>query len=287
MIAVEISGLSFAYLQGTPLATPALHSISLQVQQQEIVALLGKTGAGKTTLLQFCNGLLQPRKPGVVRSLGIDTATGGRPLRELRLRAALLLQRAESQLIERFVGDDVAFGLRQMGMPLEEIRERARWAMEAVGLPFEKFKDRRTFNLSGGEMKKVALAGVLATRPELILLDEPTAGLDPESRDGLLALIRRLREEGATVIVATTNIEDVPLIADRMLVLNQGRLVGEIAAQDMWQRGDFLRENELDLPEIGLIVEMLRERGMAISPQTLDINSVAEEICKILPTSDT
>jgi energy-coupling factor transporter ATP-binding protein EcfA2 len=280
-LAIEISDLSYTYMAGTPLASPALHGISLQILTGEIVALVGQTGAGKTTLLQICDGLLRPPASGSVRVLGVDTSQPG-ALAKLRLRLGLLFQRAEAQLLERFVGDDVAYGPRQAGLPLDEVRERVRQAMETVGLGFEEFKDRRSFNLSGGEMRKVALAGLLATRPELVLLDEPTAGLDPESRGGLIALVRTLRDLGATVVMSSSSMEDLPGLADRLIVLNGGRVIGEVAGSDIWRQGAFLRANGLDLPELCLILESLAAQGMSLSPTALDPDSIAEGICRTL-----
>lgn len=287
MSAVEIAGLSYVYMAGTPLATPALHDVSLRVEAGEVVAVMGETGAGKTTLLQFCNGLLRPEQAGVVRVLGVDTGAGSASLRPLRLRACLLLQRTQAQLIERFVGDDVAFGPRQLGLPAEEVRERVRLALEAVGLGFERFKDRRTLNLSGGEAKRVALAGLLAMRPELLLLDEPTAGLDPEARRSLLRLITELSGRGMTVLLTSTNMEDLPGVADRLVVMGGGRVVGEVAVAEIWRHGRFLRDNALDLPETGLVVEALRRQRPDLAPRSLEPEPLAEDICRISPTSDT
>jgi energy-coupling factor transporter ATP-binding protein EcfA2 len=281
--AIELNRLHYTYLEGTALATPALYDVSLRVEEREIVALVGMTGAGKSTLLQVCRGLFRPSGPGQALVLGVDTHSPD-ALRALRLRVGLLLQRSEAQLIERFVGDDVAFTPRQAGLPHDEVRERVRWAMEAVGLGFEAFKDRRTFNLSGGEKRKVALAGVLAIRPELILLDEPTAGLDPESREGLLRLVLALRDEGATIVIASTSVEDVPAVADRLVVLHEGRVVGEFPSREAWRHAEMLRQHSLDLPEVGRILELLATGGLELSPESLQPDAVAREICRILPT---
>lgn len=283
MPVVDIRGLSYTYLEGSLLATPALHDVSLTVEKAEVVALMGETGAGKSTVLQFCDALLRPPSPGIVTVLGTDTALSSDSLRALRLRLGLLLQRAESQLLDEFVGDDIAFGPRQLGLPHEEVRARVLDAMATVGLDFDSFKDRRTFTLSGGEMRRVAIAGVLALRPEVYLLDEPTAGLDPEAREAMLATIVRLREAGATVLYATTNIEDVPGVADRVIVMRQGRVVGEVPGNALWQHAAFLRENSLELPEIGLVVEALR-RTWPIEPASLEPEAVADSICRTLPT---
>jgi len=278
--AISIRNLSYTYMAGTPLATPALDGVSLRVNAGEIVALVGQAGAGKTTLLQVCDGLLRPPATGMVQVLGIDTAEP-QALSRLRLRVGLLFQRAEAQLLERFVGDDIAFTPRQAGLPRDEVRERVRQAMQAVGLDFEEFKDRRTFNLSGGEMRKVALAGLLASRPELVLLDEPTAGLDPESRTSLLEVVRRLRDQGATIVIASSSMEDLPGLADRLIILNHGRVAAEVPGADVWRYGPLLRAQGLDLPELCSIVEHLADRGLDLQPRSLDPDGIAEAICRI------
>ncbi len=181
-------------MRGTPLEVQAISDITLDVQRGEIVGIIGHTGSGKSTAIQHLNGLLRPHA-GKAVVVGMDLNAPDLDLRMIRRRVGLVFQLPEAQLFEQFVGDDVAYGPRRLKLSREEIRARVRQAMETVGLPFEEFKDRLTFRLSGGQMRRVALAGVLALEPEVLVLDEPTAGLDPEARRQLMRHILALHDQ--------------------------------------------------------------------------------------------
>jgi len=189
---IAIEDLHFTYLRGTPMEAVALRGANLRVRQGEIVGVVGRSGAGKSTLLQHCNGLLRPAQRGVVCIDGHDTADPAIDIRRLRQTVGLVFQRPEQQIFERLVGDDIAYGPRQMGLDRPAIRERVEWAMRMVGLDFDAFVDRPTTALSGGERRRVALAGVLALRPAVLALDESTAGLDPLARAELLDWLREI-----------------------------------------------------------------------------------------------
>ena len=191
----SVQHLAHYYMRGTPLAVKAIKDVSLDVHRGEIVGILGHTGSGKSTAIQHFNGLMRPHE-GQVTVLGSGHGDPKTDMRAIRRRVGLVFQQPEAQLFEQYVGDDVAFGPRKLGLGREEVRERVKHAMEAVGLDFAAFKDRQTFGLSGGQMRRVALAGVLALEPEVLVLDEPTAGLDPQARRNLLAHIRGLRATG-------------------------------------------------------------------------------------------
>ncbi len=255
---IAVRDLRHTYLAGTPLAAVALDGVELEVRAGEVVALLGPTGSGKSTLLQHLAGLLRPTA-GQVLVAGRDVndpATGRRFLRE---HVGMLFQRPEEQLFAAYVGDDVAFGPRQLGLDREAVRERVSWAMKVTGLPFLVYKDRFTQSLSGGEQRKAALAGVLALRPRVLLLDEPTAGLDPQARRTLLATLRHLNQaEGVTLVIATHAMEDVAALAQRAYVLDQGRIVAHGTPRQLFRQPDRLTALGLEVPEVTALMHRLR-----------------------------
>ncbi|HXF64668.1 MAG TPA: energy-coupling factor transporter ATPase, partial [Caldilineaceae bacterium] len=205
---IDVAHLVHDYMRGTPLAVRAVHDVSLRVYPGEIVGILGHTGSGKSTVVQHFNGLLRPHG-GRVTVLGQELSDPKTDVRALRRQVGLLFQFAEAQLFERYVGDDVAFGPRNLGLDREAVRARVRRAMEAVGLGFEEFKDRLTFSLSGGQRRRVALAGVLALEPQVLVLDEPTAGLDPEGHRLLLDQLLALHRQGITLVIISHNMEEL------------------------------------------------------------------------------
>jgi energy-coupling factor transport system ATP-binding protein len=274
-----IHDLHHTYLAGTPLATKALNGVSMEVHPREVLALLGPTGSGKSTLLQHIAGLLQPHA-GKVTVLGQDvSAPEGTDRRPLRGKIGILFQRPEEQLFETYVGDDVAFGPRQLGLGRQAVRERVRRAMDVVGLPFLAYKDRFTQSLSGGERRKAALAGVLALHPRLLLLDEPTAGLDPSSRRDLLVTLRRLnRAEDMTLIIATHNMDDVAALADRVYVLEEGHVVLQGPTRRILSSAEPLRALGLDVPPAVSVMTALRARGVSVPTDALTLDEAALEI---------
>ena len=188
---VKVENLWHIYLRDTPLEVVALRGVDMEVYKGEAVGIIGHTGAGKSTLVQHLNGLLRPHKGKVIID-GVDLSQEGVDIRAIRQKVGLVSQYPERQLFKDYVADDIAFGPQQFGLPPEEVRERVKWAMEMVGLDFERFKDRYTFSLSGGEMRRAAIAGVLALRPKILILDESTSGLDPRGRSDLLRRIKEL-----------------------------------------------------------------------------------------------
>ncbi len=287
---VAARDLRYTYLSGTPLAVRALDGVSVEVHAGESVALLGATGSGKSTLLQHLAGLLEPQD-GHVLIAGKDAHARQTDRRFLREQVGILFQRPEEQLFETYVGDDVAFGPRQLGLDREAVRERVRRAMEAVGLPFLDYKDRFTQSLSGGERRKAALAGVLALHPKTLLLDEPTAGLDPQSRRDLLATLRHLnREEGLTLVVATHNMDDVTALARRVVVLEEGRVALRGSTRQVFSQAERLRALGLDVPAAVAVMAALRERGLPVPAGALTLDEVEAAIVAgtaPLPVSET
>ncbi len=280
---IKVRDLHHRYLVGTPLVTEALKGVNLDIYEGEIVGLVGRTGAGKSTTVQHFNGLIRPREKGHVWVFGHDMADLQVKVRDIRLQIGLVFQYPEAQLFERLVGDDVAFGPLKLQMPMEEVRERVRWAMDIVGLPFEKFKDRYTFSLSGGEMRKAAIAGVLALRPKVLVLDESTSGVDPRGRKELLADIKRLHDEaGLTIVFISSNMEDLTWMVDRVYVMGDGKVVMSGTTGEVFSQPDALHEVGLGAPQITQVMHGLKARGIPVDERKVTVASAKEEVWKIL-----
>jgi energy-coupling factor transport system ATP-binding protein len=273
---IQIEHLVHDYMRGTPLQVRALHDVNLTVYPGEIVGILGPTGSGKSTVVQHINGLLRPHGGRVTvlgQELGRDRAT----LRAVRRQVGLVFQFAEAQLFERYVGDDVAFGPRTLELSREEVRTRVRRAMESVGLDFMEFKDRPTFGLSGGQKRRVALAGVLALEPRILVLDEPTAGLDPQGRRQLLDYILGLHRQGITLLLISHNMDEMASLCHRLFVIDGGRTVlagtpGEVFAQSATLRG-----LGLDVPAATAVADGLAAAGFSLPPTPVYTVDQAEQ----------
>ncbi len=262
---IEVNELGHVYLQGTPLERRALIGIDLEVVAGAAHGLLGATGSGKSTLMQHLNGLYRPQE-GLVRVAGYNLRYADTDVREVRRRVGLAFQQPELQIFEQYVGDEIAYGPRLQDLERAALRERVRWAMSLVGLEFEAFKDRLTFTLSGGERRKVALAAVLALRPEILLLDEPTAGLDPASRADLLTRLQALRESGMTLAISSHQMEDLALLTEKLTILSEGAVAMTGPTREVFAQGEVLRRHGLALPTISTLVALLRSRGWALPP---------------------
>jgi energy-coupling factor transport system ATP-binding protein len=255
-------------MRDTPLEVRALYDVSLTVRPGEIVGILGHTGSGKSTVVQHLNGLLRAREGRVV-VFGQDLADPKVDVRNVRRQVGLVFQFPEAQLFERYVGDDIAFGPRNLRLDRAEVRERVHRAMDAVGLDFETFKDRHTFSLSGGERRRVALAGVLALEPRILVLDEPTAGLDPAARRVLLDHILALHRNGISLVIISHNMEELAAICNRLVVLAQGRTVMEGPPAQIFADSAKLRELGLDVPVSTATVEAIVNAGLLASAPTV------------------
>lgn len=258
---IEVIDLIHYYMRDTPMEVQALYELDLTIHQGDIVGILGHTGSGKSTVIQHFNGLLRPHG-GLVRVFDEELRERGADLSALRQRVGLVFQFPETQLFERYVGDDIAFGPRNLNLSREAVRERVRQAMEAVGLDFEAFKDRMTFGLSGGQLRRVALAGVLALQPELLVLDEPTAGLDPQGRRQLLDHLRTLHAAGMTLVIVSHNMEELAAICNRLYVLERGRTVMAGTPAEIFAQGDALEALHLGVPDVTVVINKLVRRGV-------------------------
>jgi energy-coupling factor transport system ATP-binding protein len=248
-------------MRGTPLAVKAIHDIDMNIRRGEIIGVIGHTGSGKSTVVQHFNALMRPHE-GSVTVFDMDLSRPDLDVRTIRRRVGLVFQFPEAQLFEQFVGDDVAYGPRNLNLSREEVRVHVRKAMEAVGLGFEEYKDRLTFSLSGGQKRRVALAGVLALEPEVLVLDEPTAGLDPQGRQQLLDHILALHQQGVTLVIISHNMEELAAICHRLYVIADGRTVLEGTPAEVFAQAAQLRQLGLGVPAVTEVMERLANAGV-------------------------
>lgn len=273
-----VRDLSHVYGQGSPLEVPSLNGVSLEVARREIVGIIGPTGSGKSTLLQHLCGLMRPTS-GDVWVDGFDLTDPKTDPKVVRGRVGMVFQLPEDQLFERYVGDDIAFGPRNQGLDRATVRERVRVALESVGLPFEEFRDRITLTLSGGERRKVALAGVLAMAPKALLLDEPTAGLDPGGRAELLASLQKWHEErDLTIVLSSHNMDDLASLAHRVYVISEGRNVLDGTTREVFAQAPALMELGLGTPSMTAIVSALADEGLPVRRDVLTLEEAVETI---------
>jgi energy-coupling factor transport system ATP-binding protein len=258
---IDCQEVAHVYRQGTPLASPALNGVTLQIAPGEAVAIIGPTGSGKSTLIQHFNALLRPTA-GTVRVNGQDLWAPRADRRRARQQIGLVFQFPEYQLFEETVRRDVGYGPRNLGLPDREITGRVDEALNQVGLDPAAFGDRSPFTLSGGEMRRVALAGVLAMKPDALVLDEPTAGLDPRGKRELLDRIEALHRRGMTVVVVTHSMDEVVRLAQRVVVMHAGRVLADAPPAEVYAREDELRAIGLGLPQAAQLVRELRRRGV-------------------------
>lgn len=274
---IVIEQLSHTYLPGSALAYPALGNISLTVHDGEFLGVIGHTGSGKSTLIQHMNGLLLPTAGSVLVD-GLDTREK-KLRRQIRSLVGMVFQYPEYQLFEETVYKDVAFGPKNMGLDEEEIPGRVEEALRLVGLDPQEFSEKSPFELSGGEKRRAALAGILAVRPKYLVLDEPMAGLDPRGRREILSLIESLRRDrGTAIVMVSHSMDDVAMYADRIAVLDQGSLFMVGAPQEVFSRSAELLAMGLNLPQATQLVRALRERGVALERDYFRMDELALDL---------
>jgi energy-coupling factor transport system ATP-binding protein len=279
---IRCEHLTYVYQPGTPLAVPALTDVSLEIRREEIVGIIGPTGSGKSTLVQHMNGLLRPTS-GHVFLDGMDLYGRGVDLHHVRQQIALLFQYPEHQLFEETVSKDVAFGPRNLGLDAGEITGRVRTALDLVGLDPDRFGPRSPFSLSNGEMRRVAIAGLLAMSPSMLILDEPTAGLDPAGRREILAHIVRLhRDHAMTIVLITHSMDAVAQVCERLVVMDGGRLVADGPLRSIFSDAARLVSRGLGVPQAALAAHRLREQGLSLSPDLLTIEETRTAIVEAL-----
>lgn len=281
-MSIQVRNIKHIYEKGMPTESVALDDISFDVDDGEFLGIIGHTGSGKSTLLQHLNGLLKPDEGTIVIG-GVDITAEGISMVEIRKRIGLVFQYPEYQLFEETVAKDVAFGPRNLGLSDEEIEERVKEAIELVGLDYDEIKDRSPFELSGGQKRRVAVAGVIAMRPEVLILDEPTAGLDPKAHRDMLAMIEEVhRRTGNITILVSHNMADIARLSDQILVIDSGHLVVSGTPKEVFSRTEELERVGLDLPPITILTENLRKRGMDIEKTILSVDEAAEQIASYL-----
>lgn len=279
---MKINNLNYIYNPNTPFEKKALDNINLEINQGEFIGLIGHTGSGKSTLVQHLNGLMKPSSGEIIID-GVNITNKDVNLKEIRQKVGLVFQYPEHQLFEETIYKDIAFGPKNLGLNEDEVFERVKESMELVGLDFESLKDRSPFELSGGQKRRVAIAGVIAMKPKILVLDEPTAGLDPHGRDEILGEIQNLYEkEGITTILVSHSMEDIARLVQRILVMHRGKLEMDGNPREIFKKVDELEKIGLGVPQITKFMKMLKEKENDIRDDILTVHEAKEEILKFL-----
>lgn len=275
---IILDNVSYTYQEGTPFASAALSDVSLTIEDGSYTAIIGHTGSGKSTILQLLNGLLVPTKGSVrVFDTLITSTSVNKQIRQIRKQVGLVFQFAENQIFEETVLKDVAFGPQNFGVSVEEAEAIAREKLDLVGID-ESLFERSPFELSGGQMRRVAIAGILAMEPSILVLDEPTAGLDPIGRKELMTLFEKLHQDGITIVLVTHLMDDVAEFADQVYVMEKGRLVKSGAPSLVFQNLEFMENIQLGVPKITRFAHRLAERGVSFKQMPITIEEFKEFI---------
>lgn len=276
-MSIRLEHVSQIYAADTELAVKALDDVNIEIPNGQFIGLIGHTGSGKSTLVQHLNGLMKATN-GKIYYDDVDIDSEGYDKRKLRSKVGLVFQYPEHQLFEIDVLKDVCFGPKNLGLTQEEAEQRAKEALKLVGLD-EKFWDESPFDLSGGQKRRVAIAGVLAMRPEVLILDEPTAGLDPKGRDEILDQIEKLKKEtGITVVLVSHSMDDVAKYVDRIIVMNKGRVMFDDIPRKVFRHYEELEEIGLAAPQVTYCMKALQEKGIDVSDDVTTIDEAVKEI---------
>lgn len=283
MSAIEIKHLTYIYSRKTPYEKKALDDVNLCIEEGSFVGIVGATGSGKSTLIQHLNGLIkvQDKKTSSVVVQGMS-ATDKKTLKNLRFKVGMVFQYPEYQLFADTVEKDVAFGPKNMKLSKEEIDARVRKAMDVVGLDYDQFASRSPFDLSGGEKRRAAIAGVIAMQPEILVLDEPVAGLDPAGREEILALVKKLQEEvSPTIILVSHNMDDIAVMADRIIALEDGKVVMDGTPKEVFSDRKRVEEIGLDVPFATSLSDEFIARGYDLPKDIISLDELADALSKI------
>ena len=278
---IEAVHLTHCYSEGSAFRTVALDDVSFRIDDGEFVGIIGHTGSGKSTLVQHLNGLLKPTA-GQVLVDGEDLNGEHVNRRALRQRIGLVFQYPEYQLFEETVAKDIAFGPKNQGLPKEEISERVRYAMDCVHLDYEKYSERSPFELSGGQMRRVAIAGVLAMKPAVLILDEPTAGLDPRGRDRILTMLEELhRRENTTIVMVSHSMDDMARLATRLVVMAEGKILASGTPREIFAQEEMMVSAGLGVPEAARLCRALREKGLDLPADLYRPQELKEHLLRL------
>lgn len=280
-MSITIKNLTHVYNEGMPFEKVALEDINIEIKSGEFVGIIGHTGSGKSTLIQMFNGLLKPTRGEVLVN---DQDINGEQVskKEIRQKVGLVFQYPEYQLFEMTVKDDVAFGPKNLRLDANEITARVQYALDAVGLDHT-YYEKSPFELSGGQKRRVAIAGVLAMKPEILILDEPTAGLDPKGRNELFKQLQKMHHElGLTIVLISHSMEDVARYAEKLFVLYKGKIAYQGTPREVFANGKKLEEIGLAMPQIRYIMEALKEKGMPVTEDVLTVEEAADILIKYL-----
>lgn len=281
-MSIEVRNLNYTYNPGMPGETVALSDVSFDVADGSILGIIGHTGSGKSTLLQHLNGLIRPTS-GEIYIDGECITDGKAKLTDIRRKVGLVFQYPEYQLFEENVAKDVAFGPKNLGCDEEEQERRAREAIRLVGLDYDEIKDRSPFEMSGGTKRRVAIAGVIAMDPKILILDEPTAGLDPSAHRDILAMVKRIHDEmGIILIFVSHNMADIAEMSDKVMVMSGGKIALEGTPAEVFSHGEQLEEMGLSVPPAREIVELIRKKTPGFRSEALSIDEAANDIKKYM-----
>ena len=281
-MSVKVENLTHIYNEGLPHESVAVQDVSFSIEDGQIAGIIGHTGSGKSTLVQQLNGLIRP-KPGSIYIDEQNICDGNTVMREIRKKVGLVFQYPEYQLFEETVFKDVAFGPKNIGLADEELEDRVREAIGLVGLDYEQIKDKSPFDLSGGQKRRVAIAGVIAMKPKVLILDEPTAGLDPKAHRDVLDMIIRVHEhEDNITVMVSHNMEDIASMCDKVIVMDRAHAVMEGTPEEVFARRAELKQMGLAAPPVTDLIDMLNDRGFKLDGNILTRDRAVEEIYKAI-----
>lgn len=277
---IEVKDLSYIYMQGTPFEKKALDKINMEINKGDFISIIGHTGSGKSTLIQMLNGLLKPTS-GTVYIDGVDIFSKKVNLTDIRKEVGLVFQYPEYQLFEETIEKDISYGPCNLGLNEEEISNRVKESMNMVGLNYEKYKDKSPFNLSGGQKRRVAIAGILAMKPKVLILDEPAAGLDPRGREEILRSIKELNEKyNITIILVSHSMEDVARFARSVIVMSEGKCILKGSKVEVFKEVELLESSGLSLPSVTYLISRLNKRGFNLRDDIYTVHELKEELMR-------